>query len=104
MLYFFLLRRELKIEKSVLFNLYQLAKFNIEEDKLSEISSSLDRLVEYIDAVNSVDTENIAPLYSVNDVTNPLREDKPQKSMSKEDLLLNAKESENGFITVFKTV
>ena len=88
----------------MLSNLCQLSKFNIEDDKLSDYSNWLDQFVDYIDKVKCVDTEGVLPLYNVNNSNNCLREDEVEQSMSNEQILLNSKDSYNGFITVYKTV
>ena len=88
----------------MLSNLCQLSKFNIEDDKLSDYSNCLDQFVDYIDKVKCVDTEDVLPLYNVNNSNNCLREDEVEQSMSNEQILLNSKDSYNGFITVYKTV
>ena len=73
-----------------------------EEDKFKkELSSILD----YINKLNELDTENVEPLYQVTGLTNALREDSYRKDFktdkeSRDKFLNQAPGSENGFIKV----
>ena len=56
----------------------------------------------YVDQMNEVDTSNIKPMTQVIDFYNVMREDKVVQEISKEDLMANAPDEENGFFKVPK--
>ena len=52
--------------------------------------------------MNEVDTSNVEPLSHVVDFNNVMREDEINYDCSKEELMMNAPEEENGFFKVPK--
>lgn len=52
--------------------------------------------------MNEVDTSNVEPLSHVVDFNNVMREDEIHYDCSKEELMMNAPEEENGFFKVPK--
>ena len=59
-------------------------------------------MLKYVDQMNEVDTSNVKPMTQVIDFTNVMREDEPCQEISKEALMSNAPEEENGFFKVPK--
>jgi aspartyl-tRNA(Asn)/glutamyl-tRNA(Gln) amidotransferase subunit C len=57
-------------------------------------------LIEYIEKLNELDTDNVEPTSHVLDISTPLREDKVVKWLSIEEVLQNAPESEDNFFVV----
>ena len=58
--------------------------------------------MKYVDQMNEVDTTNVKPMTQVIDFYNVMREDKVVQEISKEALMSNAPEEENGFFKVPK--
>ncbi len=52
--------------------------------------------------MNEVDTSNVKPMTQVIDFVNVMREDEPCQEISKEALMSNAPDEENGFFKVPK--
>ena len=52
--------------------------------------------------MNEVDTTNVKPMCQVIDFCNVMREDKVVQEISKEELMANAPDVENGFFKVPK--
>ena len=52
--------------------------------------------------MNEVDTANVKPMTQVVDFSNVMREDIPNQEISKEALMSNAPDEENGFFKVPK--
>jgi len=54
--------------------------------------------------LKEVDTEGIKPTYHVNDTRNAMREDKVEKSLAREKVLLNGPDKENGYFKIPKVL
>ncbi len=51
----------MKFDKDSLYKLGKLSKIQIDESKLKSLSSDLGSIIEFIDRLKSIDTENVDP-------------------------------------------
>ena len=65
-------------------------------------TKQLGDVLKYVDQMNEVDTSNVKPMTQVIDFVNVMREDKVVYEHTKEELMANAPEEENGFFKVPK--
>lgn len=73
-----------------------------EEEKYSE---QLSKILDYIEQLNQVDTQDVEPTFNVSGLSNVTEEDKLEECLSQEETLQNAPKKQNGmFVTkgVFK--
>ncbi|NME35894.1 MULTISPECIES: Asp-tRNA(Asn)/Glu-tRNA(Gln) amidotransferase subunit GatC [Fusobacterium] len=82
----------------------KLAKLEFNNDEIEKYQTELNEILNYIDMLNELDTENIKPLSQVNNDTNNLREDEVKPSLSVKDALKNAPEEIDGTVVVPKVV
>ena len=80
----------------------KLARLELTEDEKQLYTKQLGDVLKYVDQMNEVDTTNVKPMCQVIDFYNVMREDKVVQEISKEDLMANAPEEENGFFKVPK--
>lgn len=80
----------------------KLARLELTEEEKVLYTKQLGDVLKYVDQMNEVDTSNIKPMTQVVDFVNVMREDEPHQEISKEDLMSNAPEEENGFFKVPK--
>tara|TARA_Y100001960_G_C14726597_1_gene855262 strand:- start:1619 stop:1921 length:303 start_codon:yes stop_codon:yes gene_type:complete len=77
-----------------------LARISMSEKEVEIMRSQMSDILENIDVLNAVDTSNVEPTgHSVN-VKSVMREDEPKASMLTDEVILNAPNSEDGFIRV----
>ena len=58
--------------------------------------------MKHVDAMNEVDTSDVEPMAHAIDIVNVMREDKVYYEQTKEELMKNAPDEENGFFRVPK--
>ncbi len=80
----------------------KLARLELTEDEKVLYTKQLGDVLKYVDQMNEVDTSNVKPMTQVIDFVNVMREDVPEHEISKEALMANAPEEENGFFKVPK--
>ena len=80
----------------------KLARLELTEEEKELYTKQLGDVLKYVDQMNEVDTANVKPMTQVIDFCNVMREDKVVQEISKEDLMANAPEEENGFFKVPK--
>ena len=77
-----------------------LVRLGISEEEAQKFSGQFSSIIEYFNMLNEVDTENVKPASDIANAENVLREDVIQPSMSREEFLKNAPQSERGYIKV----
>jgi aspartyl-tRNA(Asn)/glutamyl-tRNA(Gln) amidotransferase subunit C len=76
----------------------KLANLSISEKDEEKFSDQLTAILDYIEELNTVNTEGIKPLFNINEATNVLRDDKDLgNGLSQEDALSNAPQKKDGF-------
>lgn len=78
----------------------KLARIKIPEDNLDDFTQQLDKILNYIEKLNQLDTQNVAPTSHVLGLKNVFRKDEPKPSLANEEVLRNAPEKENGHFKV----
>ncbi|MEK7534375.1 MAG: Asp-tRNA(Asn)/Glu-tRNA(Gln) amidotransferase subunit GatC [Patescibacteria group bacterium] len=81
----------------------KLANLQIKEDKKEKFQKQLFSILQYINKLKEVATENIEPTSQVTGLENVTREDEAKPSLSQEEVLKNAKSVHNGLFKV-KTI
>ena len=78
----------------------KLARLELTDDEKELYTKQLGDVLKYVDQMNEVDTTNVKPMTQVIDFVNVMREDKVYYEHTKEELMSNAPEEENGFFKV----
>ena len=77
-------------------------KFSPEEEEV--LTQQLDRILQYMEKLNQLDTSNVAPLAHVVDIVNAFREDGVVHAQTADTLLVNAPAKEKNFLKVPKII
>jgi aspartyl-tRNA(Asn)/glutamyl-tRNA(Gln) amidotransferase subunit C len=80
----------------------KLARLELTEEEKELYTKQLGDVLKYVDQMNEVDTSNVKPMCQVVDFVNVMREDEVVHDISREDLMSNAPDEENGFFKVPK--
>ena len=80
----------------------KLARLELTDAEKELYTKQLGDVLQYVNQMNEVDTSNIEPMSQVVDFVNVMREDKVVYEQTKEELMKNAPEQENGFFKVPK--
>lgn len=73
-----------------------LACLPLSGDELKRFTSELARIVEYVEMLSEVDTDGVEPAVRTGGRENPLRPDQVGETLTHEEALGNAPESESG--------
>lgn len=84
--------------------LEKLARITLTEDEEEKVGNELQDILTYIDMLNELDTDGVEAMSHCFPVTNVMREDEVQPSMSADEIVANAPESQDGCFVVPKTV
>lgn len=92
--------KEKIIKKEDVEYLGRLARIELTEGEKKKFEKELGKILEYISKLNEVNTENIEPTYHVLPLKNVFRDDIPESSTSKEEILKNAPDKDDDFFKV----
>jgi aspartyl-tRNA(Asn)/glutamyl-tRNA(Gln) amidotransferase subunit C len=85
--------------------LAKLSSLHVSDDEVAHLQAELNHILEYVEQLNSIDTDNVEPTYQVTGLTSVTREDKViDYGISNEDLLKNAPDTQNGQIKVPRVI
>lgn len=94
----------MKITDEIVDHIAHLARLEfIGEDK-QEIKQDMEKIINFMDALNSVDTTGVEPLIFMSDTVNVLREDVAVETISKEEALKNAPKKDSDYIRIPKVL
>ena len=85
-------------------NLASLARLYFNEEEKKEIKGDLQRMIAFIDKLNELNTDGVEPLLHMSDAINVFREDEVRGSVSIEEALKNAPETDGVFFKVPKVI
>ncbi len=80
----------------------KLARLKLTEDEKVMFTKQLDDVIKYVEQMNEVDTTGVEPMSHAIPLTNVMREDVVVYNNTKEELMQNAPEEEDGFFKVPK--
>ncbi len=75
-----------------------LVRLGISEEEAQTFSGQFSSIIDYFNMLNEVNTENVPPASDIANAENVLREDEVKPSMSKEEFLKNAPQTERGYV------
>ena len=85
-------------------NLAKLSRLQFNDQEKEIIKKDLQRMIEFVDKLQELDTTGVEPLMHMSDSVNVLREDIVQGSISRKEALKNAPDSDGVFIKVPKVI
>lgn len=94
----------MKISKNEVKDTAELARLEFEDNELEKFTEQLGRILNYIEDLNELDTEDIEPTSHVLEISTPLREDKVNQLITEDEALANAPETNDGFFVVPKVI
>ena len=94
----------MEFDKASLYKLGKLSKIQIDESKLKSLSSDLGSIIEFIDRLKSIDTENVDPTSNSLDQSLVMREDIASDVNTANEILENAIQKELDFFSVPKVI
>lgn len=84
--------------------LESLARITLTESEEEKVGKELQDILTYIDTLNELDTTDVEAMSHSFPVTNVFRKDEVKLSMSPDEIVANAPESQDGAFVVPKTV
>lgn len=93
----------MKISRESVKYIAHLARIELAENEIDEMSKYMETILSYVDKLNEVNTCDVKPTEHIIPLRNVFREDDTGTSTSREELLSNAPSKEKGYVKVPST-
>jgi aspartyl-tRNA(Asn)/glutamyl-tRNA(Gln) amidotransferase subunit C len=82
----------------------KLAKLSFEEEEKQTFTDQFNQILQFVEKLNELDTQDIPPTYHVLEVKNIMRADEVKESLDREKVLQNAPKRKTDFFSVPKVI
>ena len=94
----------MRIDKDLVEKIAHLARLQFNETEKVKIEADLNRILDFMETLNEVDTSMVAPLIYMNDEINVLRKDEVIQTITHEEGLANAPKKDTDYFRVPKVI
>ncbi len=94
----------MEFDKKSLLKLGKLARISIRDDKLNNLSKDLNSILQFVDQLKEIKTDQVDPTSNSLNQKLEVRDDTVDNKNSTEDVLVNAPEKEMDFFVVPKVI
>ncbi|WP_018128206.1 Asp-tRNA(Asn)/Glu-tRNA(Gln) amidotransferase subunit GatC [Balneola vulgaris] len=81
-----------------------LARLQVTDEEAQSYAKDMSNILEYMEQLNEVNTDNVAPLEHVIDLDSRFRKDEAKEPLSHEDALKNAPDADSDYFRVPKVI
>lgn len=92
----------MRVSKSTVEKMAHLARLEVEN--MEKMQEDMSRILDFMDKLNELDTDQVAPLIYLNEEVNVTRSDETGEELSREDALKNAPDTDGTFFKVAKVI
>ena len=94
----------MKVTDDIVKHIAHLARLEFKGEDLEAIRGDMEKIIDFMDKLSEIDTENIEPLIFMNENVNVLREDVSNQTLTKENALSNAPKSDSDYFRISKVL
>ena len=91
-----------RIDQEQVRKVAKLSRLELTESEIEEFTNQLGAILEYVEKMNELDTDNVQPLAHCLPVSNIFREDCAKESLGTEKIMANAPQRDEAFFKVPK--
>lgn len=94
----------MKITDEIVDHIAHLARLDFQGEKKTAIRQDLERIINFMEKLQEVDTENVEPLIFMSDEVNRLREDELKPMVPQDEALKNAPKKDSDYFRIPKVL
>lgn len=92
------------VDRKTVDRIAELSRLEFSEDEKVEITSDMNKMLDFVDQLSEIDTEGVEPLVYMLDEKTPMRKDEVIQDITQEQALKNAPLKDSDFIKVPKVI
>ena len=90
----------MKIDQTLIEKLAKLSQLDFSQEAKSKMEQDLNKILAFVDELNTLNTDDIEPLVYINEEVNKLRKDEIGEHLTKEKALKNAPDKDSDYFKV----
>jgi len=94
----------MKVTDELIENLAHLSRLRFNDEEKKELAHDLERMIDFVEKLNELDTSGVQPLLHMGNEINVLRDDEVKGSVTREEALRNAPVKDDAFFKVPKVI
>tara|TARA_B100000886_G_scaffold322076_1_gene264787 strand:- start:938 stop:1228 length:291 start_codon:yes stop_codon:yes gene_type:complete len=94
----------MKIDQTLIEKLAKLSQLDLSQEAKSKMEQDLNKILAFVDELNTLNTDDVEPLVYINEEVNKLREDKVGEHLPQEKALKNAPDKDSDYFKVPKVL
>lgn len=94
----------MKIELKTIEKMAHLARIALSEDEKTKMAGDFEKILDWMEQLNEVDTEGVEPLIHMHTETNVYRKDVADNKLTRAEGLLNAPQKNEAYFMVPKVI
>lgn len=94
----------MRIDVKTAAKIADLARLTLTDEELVRYAGQMEQILEYIEQLRNLDTQNVRPLSHVHEMTNVFRSDAVRLSLPQEAVFANAPQAKDGYFVVPKVI
>ena len=94
----------MSVDKATVAHIAHLARIGVKDEELEPLAAELSGILQWIEQLNEVDTDDVPPMASVHDQVLRWRDDVINDGGKQDEITANAPDGENGFFAVPKVI
>ena len=92
--------KKIKVTRDLVDSLAELAKLNFDTKESEQIKSDLEKMLDFVNTISKINTDNIEPLIYINEEKNLLRKDEVKNQLTQIEALKNAPSKDSDYFKV----
>lgn len=92
------------ITKDEVLHIANIAMLKFSDEEVDVFTEKFQQVIDFVDAIKEVDTENVEPTFSINDDVEMLKDYEGNEVLSLEEVLQNTEEQEYGYFKILRVV
>ena len=94
----------MSIDLKTIKHISKLSRISVDEQKAQKLAGDLNSIFKFIEKLNELNTDNIAPLTSVAEITLKLRTDEVKSKNIREQIIKNSPQDNEDYFVVPKVI
>ncbi len=92
------------ITKDEVLHIANIAMLKFSDEEVDVFTEKFQQVIDFVDAIKVVDTDNVEPTFSINDDVEMLKDYEGNEVLSLEEVLQNTEEQEYGYFKILRVV
>ena len=94
----------MSVDKDTIHKIAHLARLEFNDEKAEEMVKSMNRILDWMEVLNKINTDDVKPLTHMSAEVNIFREDEIRPGLSHQEALLNAPKKDSDYFRVPKVM